>query len=314
MHIIENDFGDRERLVEYFWGQLRENFPPTIDFPRVSLISHLCRPHTSEKPLEKPKKMAFLLPPLPPLKIFARNPLVKATLLAIFCFLSYFIASYPMLSPSIASMKNDAKNCSFQLEKKKNLNGTHENLENLLNFEPQHTLPLPFEDTPERLLPFPDCPRNYTNYCPCQDPNKEELFTVDRMFHRERHCPERGERLRCLVPKPRGYRRPFPWPKSRDYAWFSNVPFKRLTEYKKNQNWVRLEGGRLFFPGGGTSFPQGVKGYIDQLKLIVPLRSGAIRTVLDVGCGVSSNGILLLDFSSSNKLFTCQDYVIDAFH
>lgn len=201
-----------------------------------------------------------------------------------------------MLSPSIPSMKNDAKNCSFQLEKKKNLNATHENTENLLNFEPQHTLPLPFADTPERLLPFPDCPRNYTNYCPCQDPNKEKLFTVRRMFFRERHCPERGERLRCLVPKPRSYRRPFPWPKSRDYAWFNNVPFKRLTEYKKDQNWVRLEGECLFFPGGGTSFRQGVKGYIDQLKLIVPLSTGAIRTVLDVGCGVSSNGILLLDF------------------
>ena len=108
------------------------------------------------------------------------------------------------------------------------------------------------------------------------------------MLHRERHCPEKeGEILRCLVPKPVGYKKPFSWPKSRGEAWFSNVPFKTLTESKKQQNWVRLVGDRLVFPGGGTSFQKGVKGYVDVLKKIVPLQSGAVRTVLDTGCGVS---------------------------
>ena len=86
-----------------------------------------------------------------------------------------------------------------------------------------------------------------------------------------------------------GYQSPFPWPESKDSAWFSNVPFPKLVEYKKSQNWVRLEGERFVFPGGGTSFPEGVKGYVDALKRVlpVPLESGDIRTALDVGCGVS---------------------------
>lgn len=84
------------------------------------------------------------------------------------------------------------------------------------------------------------------------------------------------------------------WPKSRDYAWFNNVPFPRLTVFKKKQNWVRLEGDRLFFPGGGTSFAMGVKGYISEMNRIVPLKSGSVRTVLDVGCGVSATAICFL--------------------
>ncbi len=32
---------------------------------------------------------------------------------------------------------------------------------------------------------------------------------------------------------------------------------------------------------------KGVKGYVDEIKQVVPLKSGNIRTVLDIGCGVS---------------------------
>lgn len=86
-----------------------------------------------------------------------------------------------------------------------------------------------------------------------------------------------------------GYKKPFPWPKSKENAWFNNVPFTKLVEYKKSQNWIRLDGDVFVFPGGGTSFPQGVKGYVHHLNLLLPLHfeSGTIRTVLDVGCGVS---------------------------
>lgn len=91
-----------------------------------------------------------------------------------------------------------------------------------------------------------------------------------------------------MVPNPSGYKTPFPWPDSRNYAWFKNVPFKKLAEFKKTQNWIRLEGDRFVFPGGGTSFPGGVKDYVDVIMKVLPLASGSIRTVLDVGCGVSS--------------------------
>ena len=65
---------------------------------------------------------------------------------------------------------------------------------------------------------------------------------------------------------------------------------------KKNQNWVRLEGDRLVFPGGGTSFPKGIEGYIEEINGVLPLKKGNIRTVLDVGCGVSASAICFLMF------------------
>lgn len=137
---------------------------------------------------------------------------------------------------------------------------------------------------------FELCPSNYTNYCPCEDPKRQKLFPNRKWFRKERHCPKSNERLRCLIPIPVGYQKPFPWPQSKNSAWLSNVPFTKLVEYKKSQNWVRLEGDRFVFPGGGTSFPEGVKGYVDALNCLlpVPLKSGHIRTALDVGCGVSN--------------------------
>ncbi|TKY50548.1 methyltransferase PMT19 [Spatholobus suberectus] len=85
--------------------------------------------------------------------------------------------------------------------------------------------------------------------------------------------------------------------KYNDVAWFNNVPFPKLTEYKKSQNWVALRGDRFVFPGGGTSFINGVKGYVDAISRLVPLKSGKIRTVLDVGCGVASFGASLMDYN-----------------
>jgi hypothetical protein len=115
-------------------------------------------------------------------------------------------------------------------------------------------------------------------------------FPRDRLVYRERHCPaSERERLRCLVPAPAGYRTPFPWPASRDVAWFANVPHKELTVEKAVQNWIRVDGDKLRFPGGGTMFPNGADAYIDDIGKLVPLHDGSIRTALDTGCGVSCN-------------------------
>ena len=54
------------------------------------------------------------------------------------------------------------------------------------------------------------------DYIPCLDNVKaiKGLKSLRHMEHRERHCPE--PRPRCLVPLPERYRRPVPWPRSRD--------------------------------------------------------------------------------------------------
>ncbi|VAI48010.1 unnamed protein product [Triticum turgidum subsp. durum] len=71
---------------------------------------------------------------------------------------------------------------------------------------------------------YPACPAEYSEYTPCEDVKRSLRYPRDRLVYRERHCPSGRERLRCLVPAPAGYRNPFPWPASRDVAWFANVP------------------------------------------------------------------------------------------
>ncbi|CAH8306054.1 unnamed protein product [Eruca vesicaria subsp. sativa] len=156
----------------------------------------------------------------------------------------------------------------------------------------------PSENQPSSLSYFPLCRKNFTNYLPCHDQSTARQYSIERHYRRERHCPESShEKLRCLVPKPSGYKRPFPWPDSRDYAWFKNVPFKKLTEFKRTQNWIRLEGDRFVFPGGGTSFPGGAKDYVNAILGVLPLASRSVRTVLDIGCGVASFGAFLLNYN-----------------
>lgn len=213
-----------------------------------------------------------------------RRPFVPFFFLATACSFFYFLGSYTQQSIS----KNPPLHCqnlplnSTRIPQIKSYGFSS----GPLDFSSHHSLPTP--DIPQEKPWLEFCPKNFTNHCPCQDPRREKRFPAEKFFYRERHCPQsEAEKLRCLVPVPVGYRTPFAWPKSRNYAWFRNVPFPKLTVYKKTQNWVRLEGNdRLFFPGGGTSFPLGAKGYVDLIKRVVPLKSGSVRTVLDVGCGV----------------------------
>lgn len=113
--------------------------------------------------------------------------------------------------------------------------------------------------------------------------------------------------------------------------WYHNVPHTTLAEVKGHQNWVKVSGEFLTFPGGGTQFIHGAMHYIDFVEkvntlsstpnrmcyehlhlliknsnidtLIVP-RIQAVpniawgkhtRVILDVGCGVASFGGYLFE-------------------
>ncbi|XWS65946.1 hypothetical protein CRYUN_Cryun05aG0157500 [Craigia yunnanensis] len=150
-----------------------------------------------------------------------------------------------------------------------------------------------------RVKKFGLCEENMREYIPCLD-NVEaikRLKSTERGERFERHCPETGKGLNCLVPAPKGYRPPIPWPRSRNEVWFSNVPHTRLVDDKGGQNWISRKGKDKFkFPGGGTQFIHGADQYLDQISKMVPeITFGHhIRVVLDVGCGVASFGAYLL--------------------
>lgn len=163
-----------------------------------------------------------------------------------------------------------------------------------LDFEPHHKFVGTFESREVIVKKYKACDVKYKDYTPCQEQDRAMKFPRENMIYRERHCPPQEEKLRCLIPAPVGYTTPFPWPKSRDYAYYANVPYKHLTVEKAGQHWVEYEGNVLKFPGGGTMFPQGADAYIDELASVIPIKDGTIRTAIDTGCGVASWGAYML--------------------
>lgn len=66
---------------------------------------------------------------------------------------------------------------------------------------------------------FPVCAESMREYIPCLD-NAEAiraLNSTERGERFERHCPRK--RWDCVVPAPKDYRKPIPWPKSRDEVY-----------------------------------------------------------------------------------------------
>ncbi|XP_073013486.1 probable methyltransferase PMT24 [Typha latifolia] len=147
------------------------------------------------------------------------------------------------------------------------------------------------------------------DYIPCLD-NEEalkKLRTTKHYEHRERHCP--GEAPTCLVPLPEGYKQPITWPNSKDKIWYHNVPHTKLADVKGHQNWVKVSGEYLSFPGGGTQFKHGALHYIDFIQQSFPdiAWGKRSRVVLDVGCGVASFGGSLFDRDVLTMSFAPKD-------
>lgn len=135
------------------------------------------------------------------------------------------------------------------------------------------------------------------DYIPCLD-NLEAIRNLrsrKHYEHRERHCPDNPPT--CLVPLPEGYQRSVEWPTSREKIWYHNVPHTKLAEIKGHQNWVKVSGIHLTFPGGGTQFKHGALHYIDFIQQSFPEIAWGkqTRVILDVGCGVASFGGYLFE-------------------
>ena len=50
--------------------------------------------------------------------------------------------------------------------------------------------------------------------------------------------------------------------------WYANVPHTKLVQIKGHQNWVKVSGEYLTFPGGGTQFKNGALHYIDFIEQV----------------------------------------------
>ncbi|KAL0373634.1 UNVERIFIED_CONTAM: putative methyltransferase PMT13 [Sesamum radiatum] len=148
------------------------------------------------------------------------------------------------------------------------------------------------------------CPADMVDHMPCEDPRINSQLSREMNYYRERHCPKAEDTPLCLIPPPQGYRVPVQWPESLHKIWHDNMPYNKIADRKGHQGWMKREGPYFIFPGGGTMFPDGAVQYIEKLKQYIPIASGALRTALDMGCGVASfggymlaQGILTLSFA-----------------
>ncbi|XP_076891421.1 putative methyltransferase PMT21 [Bidens hawaiensis] len=147
-----------------------------------------------------------------------------------------------------------------------------------------------------KSVSFPECSADLQDYTPCTDPKRWMKYGRHRLTFMERHCPPVFDRKECLIPPPDGYKEPIRWPKSKDECWYRNVPYDWINKQKSNQHWLRKEGEKFYFPGGGTMFPNGVSAYVDLMQNLIPgMKDGTVRTAIDTGCGVASWGGDLLD-------------------
>ncbi|KDP32872.1 hypothetical protein JCGZ_12164 [Jatropha curcas] len=142
------------------------------------------------------------------------------------------------------------------------------------------------------------CEDTMIDYIPCLE-NVDELRRLNlsnSVEKFERHCPEEGKGLDCLVPMPKEYQKRIPWPKSRDEVWFSNVNHATLVKDKSGKNWISRKGDKLTFAGGGPQFVDGIEEYLNQISQMVPdIAFGqSTRVALDIGCRVASFGAYLL--------------------
>ncbi|XP_057531885.1 probable methyltransferase PMT10 [Amaranthus tricolor] len=184
---------------------------------------------------------------------------------------------------------------------------THEMLANLSNKNERRE----DENKVKAVEKFKMCDESMKDFIPCLD-NVDairQLISSEKGEKFERHCPEMGKSLDCLIPAPKGYQSSIPWPQSRDEVWFNNVPHTRLVQDKGGQNWISIKGDKFVFPGGGTQFIHGADQYLDQIAQMVPdIKFGInIRVALDIGCGVASFGAFLMQRNVSTLSIAPKD-------
>ncbi|XP_042504259.1 probable methyltransferase PMT15 [Macadamia integrifolia] len=225
-----------------------------------------------------------------------RSNLFSLALVTVLCSLAYLLGIWQHSGVSPVSRLTNSVPCT-DIKVKTNSPA--------LDFSTHHAA----DDSPTTMLTkhYPPCDIGYSEYTPCEDTKRSLDFDRDMLVYRERHCPKKGELLKCRVPAPYGYKYPFKWPMSRDYVWYANVPHKELTVEKAVQNWIRFEGDRFKFPGGGTMFPNGADAYIDDIGELINLKDGSIRTAIDTGCGVASWGAYLLSRNILTMSFAPRD-------
>ncbi|KAH6800038.1 S-adenosyl-L-methionine-dependent methyltransferases superfamily protein [Perilla frutescens var. hirtella] len=142
---------------------------------------------------------------------------------------------------------------------------------------------------------FRVCDVNLSDYIPCLD----NVAAASSSTNGE---TEKGKGLDCLVPRPKGYKHPIPWPESRDEVWFDNVP--HTLQHNEGINGVLKKDDKLIFKGDEPQSGQ----HLDQM---VPEIAFGQRTrlALDIiGSGIANFGAYLMELNVTTLSVAPKDH------
>jgi hypothetical protein len=109
-----------------------------------------------------------------------------------------------------------------------------------------------FWEQVENGMLIESCPIRLADIMPCHDPKRAKLFSKERNYYRERHCPSFEEKLRCLIPPPSDYQIPVRWPESLQKVSFPLLCFVfffciQVSSHCAHSLWGEEEGVKLIF-------------------------------------------------------------------
>ncbi|XP_057795645.1 probable methyltransferase PMT10 isoform X2 [Salvia miltiorrhiza] len=108
--------------------------------------------------------------------------------------------------------------------------------------------------------------------------------------------------LDCLVPRPKGYKLPMPWPESRDQVWFDNIHY--TPEDNEGRNRVSKKDDKLMFSGDGPKSDQNLDQMVPEIAF-----GQRTRVVLDViGSGIANFGAYLMERNVTTLLIAGKDH------
>ncbi|XP_031503482.1 probable methyltransferase PMT11 [Nymphaea colorata] len=153
------------------------------------------------------------------------------------------------------------------------------------------------------------CPLHMENYVPCRDDfdRIRSVLLPGRGRRPGRYCPDESDMWFCLIPAPRSYRQPVPWPESLNEVWIGNFPQPELIRHavskklfaSKGEKIKRLQNGKEHFL---LQFFHKLAETVPDAKLGV-----RIKAALEIEAGFSGVGAALLSHNVNNLFIASGD-------
>ncbi|CAN6486319.1 unnamed protein product [Victoria cruziana] len=153
------------------------------------------------------------------------------------------------------------------------------------------------------------CPPHMENYVPCRDDfDKIRSVLLPGKGRRPgRYCPDESDMWFCLIPAPRSYRQPVPWPESLNEVWVGNFPGSGPLNHAVSQKLSVSKGEKIKLLQNGKEHV--MLQFFHKLAETVPDAELGVRikTTLEIESGSTGVGAALLSHNVNNLFIASKD-------